>query len=120
MVEAADPEADTKERLELKIYSSNLSYGELQTLALEIRKGNAKHDHMVISEWIKVREGGLAASPFHPFSLSPLHQSTISPFHQLIMTLWGGELNKRQEREKMSTQGKKESAIFTQVSRGEE
>jgi len=86
VVEAADPEADTKERLELKIYSTNLSYGELQTLALEIRKGNAKHDHMVISEWIK-----------------------------LIMTLWGGELNKRQEREKMSTQGKKESAIFTQT-----
>ena len=31
------------------------------------------------------------------------------------MTLWGSELNTRPEREKMSTQGKKDSATFTQV-----
>ena len=57
-----------------------------QNLAMDIRRGNKKHDDMVISEWIKV-----------------------------VMTIWGQELNDRPEAEKMGVTGKTASAIFTQT-----
>ena len=45
---------DHKEKLELKLYTTKLTYSELQTLAMDIRRGNANHDDNVIAEWIKV------------------------------------------------------------------
>ena len=51
--QASDP-IDHKEKLELKLYTTKLTYSELQTLAMDIRRGNANHDDNVIAEWIKV------------------------------------------------------------------
>ena len=63
-----------------------LSSPLFQNLAMDIRRGNKKHDDMVISEWIKV-----------------------------VMTIWGQELNDRPEAEKMGVVGKTASATFTQT-----
>ena len=52
--QASDP-IDHKEKLELKLYTTKLTYSELQTLAMDIRRGNANHDDNVIAEWIKVK-----------------------------------------------------------------
>ena len=38
----------------MKLYTTKLTYSELQTLAMDIRRGNANHDDNVIAEWIKV------------------------------------------------------------------
>ena len=51
--QASDP-IDHKEKLELKLYTTKLTYSELQALAMDIRRGNANHDDNVIAEWIKV------------------------------------------------------------------
>jgi hypothetical protein len=53
---------------------------------MDLRRGNKKHDDMVVSEWIKV-----------------------------VMTIWGKELNNREDEEKMSVSGKIFSGTFTQV-----
>ena len=55
--QASDP-IDHKEKLELKLYTTKLTYSELQTLAMDIRRGNANHDDNVIAEWIKVNPFG--------------------------------------------------------------
>ena len=39
----------------MKLYTTKLTYSELQTLAMDIRRGNANHDDNVIAEWIKVK-----------------------------------------------------------------
>jgi len=85
IIEASDP-IDHKEKLELKLYTTKLTYSELQTLAMDIRRGNANHDDNVIAEWIK-----------------------------LMMTLWGKELNEREEDDKMNLRGKMDSGTFTQT-----
>jgi len=85
IIEASDP-IDHKEKLELKLYTTKLTYSELQTLAMDIRRGNANHDDNVIAEWIK-----------------------------LMMTLWGKELNERGEDDKMTLRGKMDSGTFTQT-----
>jgi len=85
IIEASDP-IDHKEKLELKLYTTKLTYSELQALAMDIRRGNANHDDNVIAEWIK-----------------------------LMMTLWGKELNDRGEDEKMTLRGKMDSGTFTQT-----
>jgi len=84
VVQTSDPE--DKDKLELKLYTTNMGYSELQTLAMDIRKGNQKHDDLVISEWIKV-----------------------------IMGIWGTELNERPEDAKMCVKGKTDSGTFTQT-----
>jgi len=86
LIQASDPQDKGKERLELKLYQTSRSYGDLQTLAMDLRRGNHKHDEMVVSEWIKV-----------------------------VMTIWGNELNKRPDAEKMCVRGKMDSATFTQT-----
>jgi len=86
LIQASDPQDKGKEKLELKLYHTNISYPDLQTLAMDIRRGNHKHDEMVIAEWIKV-----------------------------VMTIWGNELNARPEDEKMCVRGKMESGTFTQT-----
>ena len=53
VIQASDP-IDHKEKLELKLYTTKLTYSELQSLAMDIRRGNANHDDNVIAEWIKV------------------------------------------------------------------
>merc|ERR1712018_899684 len=53
IIEASDP-IDHKEKLELKLYTTKLTYSELQALAMDIRRGNANHDDNVIAEWIKL------------------------------------------------------------------
>merc|ERR1712059_2818 len=76
----------SKHKLELKVYSTNLTYQNLLELANDLRRGDAKHDEMVISEWIKV------------------------------MMTWGGhELNSRHEGDIMTVKGKMESATYTQT-----
>lgn len=72
--------------LELKLYNTNRTWGELQTLAEDLRRGNHKHDEMVCGEWIK-----------------------------LIMTMWGKELNTRDDMEKITVKGRMEAATFTQT-----
>lgn len=88
-LQTSDPE--DKDKLELKLYTTNMGYSELQTLAMDIRKGNQKHDDLVISEWIKV-----------------------------IMGIWGTELNERPEDAKMCVKGKTDSGTFTQVASQDE
>jgi len=78
--------AGDKQKLELKLYTTNRTWSELLELANDLRRGDHKHDEMVISEWIKV-----------------------------IMTLWGQELNSRHEGEKMTVKGRMEAATFTQT-----
>merc|ERR1711997_1082046 len=53
IIEASDP-IDHKEKLELELYTTKLTYSELQALAMDIRRGNANHDDNVIAEWIKL------------------------------------------------------------------
>ena len=45
---------DRKHRLELKVYSTNLSYTDLLNMANDLRRGDHKHDENVIAEWIEV------------------------------------------------------------------
>ena len=47
--------AGDKQKLELKLYTTNRTWSELLELANDLRRGDHKHDEMVISEWIKVR-----------------------------------------------------------------
>jgi len=84
--EEDDGPGDKKHRLELKVYSTNLSYQDLLNMANDLRKGNHKHDENVIAEWIKV-----------------------------LTTMWGHELNSRHESEKMTVKGKMEAATYTQT-----
>eukprot|EP00092_Neocalanus_flemingeri_P038381 GFUD01041784.1.p1 GENE.GFUD01041784.1~~GFUD01041784.1.p1 ORF type:complete len:383 (-),score=141.26 GFUD01041784.1:124-1272(-) len=78
--------AGDKQKLELKLYTTNKTWSELLELAHGLRRGDHKHDEMVISEWIKV-----------------------------IMTMWGHELNSRHEEEKMNVKGRMDAATFTQT-----
>jgi len=75
-----------KQKLELKMYTTTKTWTELLELAHGLRRGDHKHDEMVISEWIKV-----------------------------IMTMWGQELNFRHEAEKMTVKGRMDAATFTQT-----
>lgn len=75
-----------KQKLELKMYTTTKTWTELLELAHGLRRGDHKHDEMVISEWIKV-----------------------------IMTMWGHELNFRHEDEKMTVKGRMDAATFTQT-----
>jgi len=75
-----------KQKLELKMYTTSKTWTELLELAHGLRRGDHKHDEMVISEWIKV-----------------------------IMTMWGQELNFRHEAEKMTVKGRMDAATFTQT-----
>ena len=75
-----------KNKLELKLYSTNRTWSELLELADDLRRGDHKHDEMVISEWIKV-----------------------------IMTMWGHELNSRHEVEKMTVKGRMDAAQYKQT-----
>jgi len=77
---------DAKQKLELKLYSTTRTWSELLELAHGLRMGDQKHDELVIGDWIKV-----------------------------IMTMWGQELNSRDEGEKMTVKGKMEAATFTQT-----
>jgi len=78
--------AGDKQKLELKLYTTNRTWSELLEMANDLRRGDHKHDENVISEWIKV-----------------------------IMTMWGNELNCRPEGEKMEVKGRMEAATFTQT-----
>jgi len=75
-----------KQKLELKMYTTTKTWTELLEAAHGLRRGDHKHDEMVISEWIKV-----------------------------IMTMWGQELNFRHEDEKMTVKGRMDAATFTQT-----
>ena len=70
----------------LKLYNTNRTWSELLELANDLRRGDHKHDEMVISEWIKV-----------------------------IMTMWGHELNSRHEMEKTTVKGRMDGALFKQT-----
>ena len=85
-IEKEGKTAEDRNRMELKLYNTNRTWSELLELANDLRRGDHKHDVMVISEWIKV-----------------------------IMTMWGHELNSRQEEEKMTVQGRMEAATFKQT-----
>jgi len=85
-VEKNDLTTDDRNKMELKIYSTNRTWSELLELANDLRRGDQKHDEMVISEWIKV-----------------------------IMTMWGHELNSRHEMEKIEVKGRMEAATFKQT-----
>jgi len=85
-VEKDGKTAEDRNRMELKLYNTNRTWSELLELANDLRRGDHKHDVMVISEWIKV-----------------------------IMTMWGHELNSRQEEEKITVQGRMEAATFKQT-----
>jgi len=77
---------DDKQKLELKLYTTTKTWTELLELAHGLRMGDHKHDEMVISEWIKV-----------------------------MMTMWGQELNFRDESEKMTVKGRMDAATYTQT-----
>ena len=85
-VEKEGKTAEERNKMELKLYNTNRTWSELLELANDLRRGDHKHDVMVISEWIKV-----------------------------IMTMWGHELNSRQEEEKITVQGRMEAATFKQT-----
>ena len=85
-VEKNDMTTDDRNKLELKLYNTNRTWSELLELANDLRRGDHKHDEMVISEWIKV-----------------------------IMTMWGKELNSRHEMEKMTVKGRMDAALFKQT-----
>merc|ERR1712142_700810 len=77
---------DDKQKLELKLYTTTKTWTELLELAHGLRMGDHKHDEMVISEWIKV-----------------------------MVTMWGQELNFRDESEKMTVKGRMDAATYTQT-----
>ena len=86
-VEKADMTSEErKEKMELKLYNTNRTWSELLELANDLRRGDHKHDEMVISEWMKV-----------------------------IMTMWGHELNSRHEMEKTTVKGRMDAALFKQT-----
>ena len=85
-VEKEDRTTEDRSKMELKLYNTNRTWSEILELANDLRRGDHKHDVMVISEWIKV-----------------------------IMTMWGHELNTRQEEEKMTVKGRMEAATFKQT-----
>ena len=85
-VEREDRTAEDRNKTELKLYNTNRTWSELLELANDLRRGDHKHDVMVISEWMKV-----------------------------IMTMWGRELNDREEVEKMTVKGRMEAATFKQT-----
>jgi len=85
-VESNDATTDDRNKMELKIYTTNRTWSELLELANDLRRGDHKHDEMVISEWIKV-----------------------------IMTMWGHELNSRHEMEKIAVKGRMDAATFKQT-----
>ena len=55
-VESNDATTDDRNKMELKIYTTNRTWSELLELANDLRRGDHKHDEMVISEWIKVND----------------------------------------------------------------
>jgi len=85
-VEKNDLTTDDRNKMELKLYNTNRTWSELLELANDLRRGDHKHDEMVISEWVKV-----------------------------IMTMWGHELNSRHEMEKTTVKGRMDGALFKQT-----
>jgi len=83
---ADDATSDDKNKMELKLYNTNRTWSELRELATDLRRGDHKHDEMVVSEWMKV-----------------------------IMTMWGHELNSRHEMEKITVKGRMDGALFKQT-----
>ena len=83
---ADDATSDDKNKMELKLYNTNRTWSELLELATDLRRGDHKHDEMVVSEWMKV-----------------------------IMTMWGHELNSRHEMEKITVKGRMDGALFKQT-----
>ena len=81
-----DATTDDKNKMELKLYNTNRTWSELLELANDLRRGDHKHDEMVVSEWMKV-----------------------------IMTMWGHELNDRHEMEKITVKGRMDGALFKQT-----
>jgi len=81
-----DATSDEKNKMELKLYNTNRTWSELLELSTDLRRGDHKHDEMVVSEWMKV-----------------------------IMTMWGHELNSRHEMEKITVKGRMDGALFKQT-----
>jgi len=81
-----DATSDDKNKMELKLYNTNRTWSELLELSTDLRRGDHKHDEMVVSEWMKV-----------------------------IMTMWGHELNSRHEMEKITVKGRMDGALFKQT-----
>ena len=59
-----DDRTEDRNKMELKLYSTNRTWSELLELANDLRRGDHKHDVMVISEWIKVSQRKYIWKPF--------------------------------------------------------
>ncbi|XP_023327655.1 pre-mRNA-splicing factor 18-like isoform X2 [Eurytemora carolleeae] len=81
-------EGEEKQTFESKMYTTDKTYEDLLNMVNDLRRGNLKHDDIVIAEWIKV-----------------------------VMTMWHHELNSRSDEERMCVKGKMDAATFTQTKR---
>ena len=77
---------DSKSRYDVHLYESEHSYDDLLELVNDVNKGDVSLDLKVIAEFVRV-----------------------------MLRLWGEELNKRDEEDKMSVRGKIGTGTYAQT-----